>query len=286
MAQMPPSGAPTYASQAPQYHSQQSYAPPPPPLRPESKGTFDVFELLTAVVLGIAALGGAWAGHQSGLWGGNCQTAYGEAANLTSRGGTTYQLGVMKANRDSLLDLQAKQLILEGMTTEDEVTKLKTLGVAKYLYARQMSEEGYEALKLPAEYRTKDDDKLMKMPEKVLEDSLENELEDEFFKKMTAPGQTLFDEADKKFEEGREANQIGDQFGLAVVLFTIALFFGGIALVFKSVVRWGFFGVGFLSLAMAMLFMLSLPSAGTGLGVPVPATSGSAKVLPSARSSG
>src|SRR5262245_58630667 len=188
MAQMPPSGAPQYASQPPQYHPQQSYAPPPQPPTPrDEKSGFDVFELLTAMILGVAALGGAWAGHQSGLWGGNCQTAYDEAANLTSRGGTTYQLGVMKANRDSMLDLQAKQLVLEGMTTADEATKLKTLGVAKYMYARQMSEEGYKALKLPSEFRTKDDDKLMKMPESVLEESLENELDEKFFKSMTAP---------------------------------------------------------------------------------------------------
>jgi hypothetical protein len=279
MAQMPPSGAPQYASHPPQYYPQQSYAPPPRPPAPDKSG-FDVFELLTAFILGVAAVGGAWAGHQAGLWGGNCQTAYGEAATLTSRGGTTYQLGVMKANRDSMLDLQAKQLVLEGMTTQDEVTKLKTLGVAKYMYARQMSEEGYKALKLPAEFRTKDDDKLMKLPESVLEESLENELDEKFFKTMTAPGQALFDEADKKFDEGREANQIGDQFGLAVVLYTIALFFGGIALVFKSVVRWGFFGVGFITLSMAVVFMLRLPSAGTGIASPAPSPSASAKAPP------
>jgi len=244
----------------------------------EKKRSFDMFELVTAILLGIAALGGAWASHQAGLWGGNCQTAYGQAANLTSQAGTVYQLGVTVANRDSALDIQAKQLILEGMTTDDEVAKLKTLGVAKYLYARQMSEDGYKALKLPVEFRTKDDDKLMKMPESALEKSLDVDLGEEFFTKMTAPGEAAFADAAKKFEEGRQANQTGDQFGLTGVLFTIALFFGGIALVFKSTVRWGFFGVGVIALTTALIFMLRLPSAGTG--IPSPPTPEPAAAVP------
>jgi hypothetical protein len=31
---------------------------------------FDWFELLTALLLGLAAVGAAWAGFQSGQWGG------------------------------------------------------------------------------------------------------------------------------------------------------------------------------------------------------------------------
>ncbi|MEZ4219964.1 MAG: hypothetical protein R3B13_03475 [Polyangiaceae bacterium] len=280
MSYTPPPGPPAYSQPPPQPQAYYSAPPPPqpaPPTTSSDKSSFDVFELLTALLLGVAALGGAWSGHQSGLWGGNCQTAYGEAANLTTRAGTVYQLGVSVANRDSSLDIQAKQLVLEGMTSQDEVTKLKTLGVAKYLYARQMSEDGYRAVGLPAEFRTQDDDKLMKMPESALEQSLDKDLDEKYFTQMTAPGEAIFAEADKKFDEGRRANQNGDQFGLAVVLYTIALFFGGIALVFKSIVRWGFFGMGMITMLAALIYMARLPSAGWGVPpAAAPAASGSA----------
>lgn len=50
--------------------------------------------------------------------------------------------------------------------------------------------------------------------------------------------------SDKKFAEGRTANENGDQFDLTGVLVTVSLFFAGLGLVFKSDVRWAFFGLG------------------------------------------
>ncbi len=52
----------------------------------------------------------------------------------------------------------------------------------------------------------------------------------------------MFADADAKFEEGKKANDNGDKFDLAVVFFTVALFFAGLGLVFKTSIRWGFCG--------------------------------------------
>lgn len=71
-----------------------------------------------------------------------------------------------------------------------------------------------------------------------------------------------FDEADAKFREGQTANDNGDKFDLAGVYYTVALFFAGLGLVFKSKIRWPFFGVGFLGFLGTTVFMMTLPWAG------------------------
>jgi len=45
----------------------------------EQEYTFDKFELIAAIVLGLAAIGTALASFQSGLWGGKSVEAYGKA---------------------------------------------------------------------------------------------------------------------------------------------------------------------------------------------------------------
>lgn len=224
-------------------------------------GVADLFELVVAILLGIGAIGGAWAGYQSGLWAGNCSTAYGGAAKLSTQASTIYQHGVMIANRDSALDLQAKQLILEAATSQDELTRLKAFGVAKYLYGRLMSKAGYTALNLPPEYHGAPDEKLEKMPDKALTDSLDSELGEPYYDAAVADGNAMFALADRKFEFGRQANGHGDEYSFATVLYAIALFFAGLALVFKSKFRWGFLGFGGIMLVASLGYTLSLPSA-------------------------
>ena len=68
--------------------------------------------------------------------------------------------------------------------------------------------------------------------------------------------------ADKRFAEGRIANENGDKFDLAAVLYTIALFFAGVGLVFKSNTRWAMFGIGFVLFIGVSIFMSRLPWAG------------------------
>lgn len=104
------------------------------------------------------------------------------------------------------------------------------------------------------------------MPAELLIKSLDQELDGKFFATLVRPGKASFDQAEVKFLEGRTANQNGDRFGLAGVLFTTALFFGGIALVIRSQARWAFLAGGLIAWAVATVFMLALPGAGTGLG--------------------
>src|SRR5262245_8933244 len=98
-----------------------------------------LFELCVAVLLGIGALGGGWAGYQGGQWGSTATENYGKAATLATRASTFYNEGVTVAHRDSALDIQAKQLVLSALTTQDPLIKERDLAVAKYLYTQQMT---------------------------------------------------------------------------------------------------------------------------------------------------
>ncbi|HXU30523.1 MAG TPA: hypothetical protein VN851_08110, partial [Thermoanaerobaculia bacterium] len=95
------------------------------------------------------------------------------------------------------------------------------------------------------------------IPDEALFASLKQELDDDYIDKALEEGTTMFAEADKKFEEGRVANNNGDGFDLAGVIYTVGLFFAGLGLVFKTRIRWGFFGAGTLVVLGATIFLLT-----------------------------
>lgn len=97
------------------------------------------------------------------------------------------------------------------------------------------------------------------LPDELLLASLQVELDEDYIDEALAEGTQMFADADKKFEEGRVANENGDKFDLAVVFYTVALFFAGLGLVFKTSIRWGFFGAGALLSFVTTIFMITLP---------------------------
>ena len=229
-----------------------------------------VFEIAIATLLGLGALGSAWAGYQGNQWGSTALESFGKSATTATRAAALYNRGVATANRDASLDIQAKQLVLTAMTsraaldpkTPDPVAQLaveRDLTVAKYLYVRQMSQEGYQALGYPEEFRVADPEKASSIPDDVIEAGLEKELDGKYLDKVLAPGQTKFAEADKIFVEGQQVSARSTAFGLVGVMFTITLFLAGVALVLKSGVRWVFCAVGYGSLIAASLKLFALP---------------------------
>jgi hypothetical protein len=97
------------------------------------------------------------------------------------------------------------------------------------------------------------------IPDDVLLASLKAELDEPYIDASLADGNKMFEQADQRFGQGRAANDIGDKFGLAGVFYAVALFFGGLGLVFKSRVRWIFFVMGTLVFLGASLFIARLP---------------------------
>lgn len=229
-----------------------------------------VFEILVALLLGLGALGGAWSGYQSSQWGSTALEDFGKSATTATRASTLYNRGVAVANRDSALDIQGKQLVLQAMTAKagidpahpDPLQQLaveRDLTIAKYLYVRQMSKEGYDALGYPAEFRVDDDEKAAAIPDEAMEKGLEAELDQKYLDKVLAAGEGKFVEADKVFAEGQSISARSTAFGLVGVMFTVTLFLAGMALVLKSNVRWVFSFIGYGSLIAAAIKLFALP---------------------------
>ncbi len=241
----------------------------------DDKKPFDPFELAAAILLGLAALGTAWCGYQAGLWGGKSVEAYGEAATIATKASAQYNRGVTFMNRDMALDLEIKKAISEATSMAEEFQEEGTeLGprdaiqqdllfeVSEYLIRDKLSDQAYKALGFPVELRASKEELPDEQSEKMLVAALESELDDKYRDAMVAEGNKTFAEADKKFDEGRVANNEGDKFELGTVLFTVALFLGGLGLVFKTNVRWGFYVCGMVIFVVATVYMVRLPMAG------------------------
>lgn len=221
---------------------------------------FDKFELFTAILLGLAAIGTAMAGYQSSLWGGKSTEAYGEASTIATKAAAERSRAVTGMSHDQSVDIQAKRLIVEGADAEedgDQGYAQRAYEVASYLYAVQFSDNAYKAFGLPEENRT-DKAKQLLLSADILKESVEKDLEGDYVNEMLAQSKKGFEDADKRFDEGRKANDIGDSFDLDVVIFTVALFFAGVGLVFKTNIRWYFFYAGTTVFLIALIYLLKL----------------------------
>lgn len=278
---------------------------------PDNK-PFDLFELATAILLGIAAVGAALASLQSGQWGGKQLDAFSSSNSLTTKAANQYNEDTVAINADYAAVAAAKEHILEARDAEGQARE-RHLDIASYQYTNQMSELGYKAMGLPLDYYIEDEEEGEEaaatpgsapasaaanpaeaspqdasaddakaddaaeegededpettaatalerdLPDEVLFASLTEELDDDYIDKALEQGTTMFAEADKKFEEGRQANDNGDKFDLAGVIYTVGLFFAGVGLVFKTKVRWGFFAAGTAIIAGATIYLMTLP---------------------------
>lgn len=231
----------------------------------EEKG-FEMFELLAAMLLGLGAIGAAIAAFQGGLWDGKMIESFGDAQTTATKASTAYNEAMVTTAHDSAVDIQAKKLILEGLDAGDGATRDRSFEMAGYLYAFQMSEEGYKAFGFPAEDRTPEKAKEVTqpgsvdvLPDEMLVAALEKELDENYEEALFAEGLKLFGEADKKFSEGRNANEVGDKFDLLTVIYAISLFFAGLGLVFKTKIRWQFMLGGAIVFLGGTVYLITLP---------------------------
>jgi hypothetical protein len=316
----------------------------------------DKFELLTALLLGFAALGAAIASLQGGQWGGKQLEAFSQSNSMQTLAARDYNEAVSSMNADYATIASAKMRLIDAADAVTEVEEQRNLRVVSYLYSQQLTWQAMKALGMsealwsaeraeetaeaeapeggaaaapaadddaaddapaaapaptPAPAAADDDDEeegdddhaptaAAETPEPAegaaeaaaapaaaeaegsesagetaLDTALGNMLDEDFLwgtievelhDEDSSYGDDLFSEpmaaferADAKFHEGETANENGDQYDLAGVFYTVALFFAGLGLVFKSAVRWPFFGLGMLVFLGTVGFMMTLP---------------------------
>lgn len=232
---------------------------------------FETFELLAVILLGLAAIATAFASFESSLYDGRSVENYSKSNKTATEAAAERSRAIVEMARDNTVDTEAMRLILEGDDAATPAAEERQYAIATYLYTRQMSDAGYKALGLPPEARkaaeptgetAQAEQKQAALQETILEKAMEKDLaeDDNYRKEMLAKSQALFGEAEKSFKEGQEANETGDKFQLAAVIYAIGLFFGGIVQVFRDdKMRWGLLGAGGVFLLAATIYILKLP---------------------------
>jgi hypothetical protein len=196
-------------------------------------------DLASAVLLAVAVVASAFSAWQATLWSGVQATSYAEASSkrLQSNAALTTALTEISYDATSFAlgaaeyfggDQEAVQFFTERLFREEFKPAVEAWLATEPL---QNPEAAKTPFQLP-EYKNAN-----------LEDS-----------------QRLQEEAEAKFEEGKEANKNGDDYILATVLFASVLFFAGITTKFKSPrVRVFSLVVAVAAFAGGMVWMGSLP---------------------------
>lgn len=231
----------------------------------EKQSMVDRFEFFAAFLLGVAAICTALSSFQAGLWDGKQSESYGKANTEATMASAERAKAIVEMSKDAQIEITAYQLIEEGLnnvTTNPSVSN-SSFEIATYLYTRQISDAGYKALGLPPEAKKddgEDEEKTEALKGDILDKASEVDLvgNDEYQKEMLAKATELNAQSEKTFAEGNSANETGDKFELANVIFAVSLFFMGIALVFRTEIKWYvLYAGGFLTLA-GLIYMLTL----------------------------
>src|SRR6187455_564301 len=119
---------------------------------------FDKFELATAVLLGLAAIGAALANQQAGQWGGKQLDAFSSSNALTTKAAKQYNEDTVLVNADYAAVAAAKEHIMEARDARDPQARERHLDMASYQYTSQMTGIGYKAMGLPTGYFVEDEE--------------------------------------------------------------------------------------------------------------------------------
>lgn len=232
----------------------------------EKQAMVDRFEFFAAILLGLAAICTALSSFQAGLWDGKQAEAYGKANTEATAAAAERAKATVEMSKDAQIDITAYQLIEQGLNNANSNPSVSnsSFEIASYLYTRQMSDAGYKALGLPPEAKKDpgdDEEKSEALKGDVLDKASNKDLvgDENYLKEMLAKSDELNTQSQKTFKEGNEANDAGDKFELANVMFAVSMFFMGIALVFRTDIKWKVLIAGGVMLVVPFVYMLTLP---------------------------
>ena len=198
------------------------------------------FELIVAVILGLATLGSAWSAYQSALWGNMQSFRLAEASGAGRRAGEK----AVYANQLRGADLLLFQAYIRAVSENNQ-------SLADFLFQRfrpefKVATEAWLAtrpLKNPAAPSSPFDMK-------------------EYSIAIDRETQLLREEEATKFTEARKASDISDNYLLLTVVFGVALFLGGITATFKGPkVRAIMLALSVITITSVTIFMTFLPLA-------------------------
>lgn len=198
-------------------------------------------EIAITALLGLATILGAIAAYFAALWGGEMQSNYSKSITETNHANTVYLEALsdlsafeMDDLRDDIMYTQWKENLAKG-DTED----------AAYFFSKLS--EGFQ----------KD---LSDNPGDVSEYEKQQLATADSIQGQFVLADKMHDEAEELMKKGGDANKFGDDFTLCTVLFTIVLFFLGLASVkVKPSIRKIYVIMACVVLLLSIVRMVTLP---------------------------
>ena len=225
-----------------------------------NKASVELFELCAAILLGLGATLGSIAGYQGGLWSGKSIESFGQSSRVTTKSADAGTYADSKIASDSLVKLEIMKLVSRALHTPKGEERDFLMHQVSELMIREYSDEAYDAIDLPLEPRKKydADGTLADLPEEEIITASKKDFSKDYYGWMYEEKVKHTVKANELFAQGQHEGTVGDQFALDGVYYTMSLFFAGLGLVFKSRVRWGFFGLGTLIFLGALIYMCRL----------------------------
>lgn len=198
-------------------------------------------EIIITVLLGVTTILGAFAAYCSALWGGEMQTSYTQSVTVTNHGNTIYlealsDLSSFEVNdmKDDIIYSQWKDNTEKG-DNED----------AAYFFTKLS----------PGLQKDLADD-----PKDVSEYDKEQAASLDSIMARLGESEHLNDSAKILLNKGNSANKYGDDFTLCTVLFTVVLFFLGLAsLKTHSTMQKTYVMLGIAILVLSLIRMVTIP---------------------------
>jgi hypothetical protein len=196
------------------------------------------FEIISTIILSLAALATAWAGYQASLWDGIQSSDYGKAAGLR----TMAAQKATEANEYRLADLTVFENYVDARLSGNE--SLTDFYRTRF---RPELEVAYEAWVQLDPWTSSDaPPSPLAMPEYQLQ--------------AEADSQELLTEAEATFASGEESNTISDVFTLGTLLFAASLFFAAISERFEVVgPRATLVGISAIALVVGVIVVVAQP---------------------------
>ncbi|MBK9178529.1 MAG: hypothetical protein IPM45_02955 [Acidimicrobiales bacterium] len=194
----------------------------------------DLVELLSVVLLGVAAILTAFTAFQASLKDGEALSGYTESNQLATLAADLNGQGdVVQSNNEQIFLEWSK-----AVNTGDEE-------LAAYIQGSLMTDDLASAIAWWAD-----------SPDEFTSPFVEEN--PDWVNPFWEQGADLQAQSEVAFQEGQEAGDTGDTYGLAAVFFAVTLFFGGVANVFKNrPLQLVILGVAAVALGVGTAVMLS-----------------------------
>jgi hypothetical protein len=210
---------------------------------PITKG--EKIDYFVGILLGIATILGALSANYATLWGGNQSQSYVKGIITMSQANTNYLEALNDYSdweatdfKDDFLQVQWNDAVRRNNKEESDY------------YESKMSEE------LQRIYTASDDSAEIA----ALEYDKANELKGEEYEEKMDSAIVMNQEARKYVLNGDKANENGDKFTFVTVLFTVVLFFGGMAAITRRVqLKSIYFGIAILMFIYSAIRMFMIP---------------------------